>query len=209
MALRKTEGPSFFDLFTQQASNLVKAADLLGEIVSATPAARVEPRNSLHDVEHEGDTLSHDVIQKINMTFVTPFDREDLSALTSCLDDCLDDMDEAGDLIVLYDIDGLPETVSEHIFAQVDVLKRCAALTAEAMPRLKDPLDLRDYWIEINRLENEGDRAYRHALAALFNSSLDPVTIIKVKDFVQVVERSVDGFEDLANTIENLAVKES
>lgn len=209
MALRKTEGPSFFDLFTQQATNLVKAAELLETIVTAAPADRVEPRNALHDVEHDGDNLSHDVIHKINQTFVTPFDREDLNALTSSLDDCLDDMDEAGDVMVLYGIDNLPDTVSQHIFAQVDVLKQCAHKTAEAMPRLGAPLDLRDYWIEINRLENEGDRAYRHALAALFNSELDPVTIIKVKDFVQVLERCVDGFEDLANTIESLAVKES
>lgn len=209
MALRKPEGPSFFDLFTEQASHLVQGAELLSQIVTASHEERVVLRNTLHDVEHSGDELNHSIVQKLNQTFVTPFDREDLGALASHLDDCLDDMDEAGDLIVLYNIHDLPEAITTHLSAQVDVLRRATTLTAEAMPRLKDPLDLRDYWIEINRLENEGDRAYRHALVALFESGLDPVTIIKVKDIVTVLERCVDGFEDLANAIESLAVKES
>lgn len=209
MALRKPEGPSFFDLFTQQATNLVKGAELLAAILTASHEERIVLRNTLHDVEHSGDELNHSIVQKLNQTFVTPFDREDLGALASHLDDCLDDMDEAGDLIVLYNIHDLPEPVTKHLSSQIEVLSRSASLTAEAMPRLKDPLNLRDYWIEINRVENEGDRAYRHALVALFESGLDPVTIIKVKDIVTVLERCVDGFEDLANAIESLAVKES
>ncbi len=209
MALRKPEGPSFFDLFTEQANHLVNGAQTLASILTASHEERVVLRNTLHDVEHAGDELNHSIVQKLNQTFVTPFDREDLGELASHLDDCLDDMDEAGDLIVLYNIHDLPEPVTKHLEAQVDVLLRSATLTAEAMPRLKDPLDLRDYWIEINRLENEGDRAYRHALVAVFDSGLDPVTIIKVKDIITVLERCVDGFEDLANSIESLAVKES
>ena len=121
----------------------------------------------------------------------------------------MDLMDEAGDLFVLYGLTSIPDEVGAHLASQVNVLTRCADLTAEAMPGLKSPLDLRDYWVEINRLENEGDRAYRLTLTNLFDSGLDPVTIIKLKDVIEVLERCADAFEDLANGIESIAVKES
>lgn len=149
------------------------------------------------------------MVRRLNQSFVTPFDREDLGKLASCLDDCMDLMDEAGDLVVLYGLSNIPADVTAHLASQVDVLTRCSEQTAQAVPGLKSPLDLRDYWVEINRLENEGDRAYRLTLTALFESGLDPVTIIKLKDVVEVLERCADGFEDLANGIETIAVKES
>ncbi|RRC94788.1 DUF47 domain-containing protein [Schaalia canis] len=209
MGLRKPEGPSFFDLFTTQATKLVTGAEILAALLGASPEERVALRDQLHDVEHEGDEINHLVVRKLNQSFVTPFDREDLGFLAARLDDCMDLMDEAGDLIVLYGIHDLPEDISSLLAAQVDVLTRCAVQTAESMPKLKSPLDLRDYWIEINRLENEGDRAYRLTLTTLFDSGLDPVTIIKVKDVIEVLERCSDRFEDLANGIETIAVKES
>ncbi|WP_175956423.1 DUF47 domain-containing protein [Schaalia sp. Marseille-Q2122] len=209
MGLRKPEGPSFFDLFTTQATKLVTGAEILAALLGASPEERVALRDQLHDVEHEGDEINHLVVRKLNQSFVTPFDREDLGFLAARLDDCMDLMDEAGDLIVLYGIHDLPEEINSLLAAQVDVLTRCAVQTAESMPKLKSPLDLRDYWIEINRLENEGDRAYRITLTTLFDSGLDPVTIIKVKDVIEVLERCSDRFEDLANGIETIAVKES
>lgn len=209
MGLRKPEGPSFFDLFTTQATKLVTGAEILAALLGASPEERVALRDQLHDVEHEGDEINHLVVRKLNQSFVTPFDREDLGFLAARLDDCMDLMDEAGDLIVLYGIRNLPEEINTLLAAQVDVLTRCAVQTAESMPKLKSPLDLRDYWIEINRLENEGDRAYRLTLTTLFESGLDPVTIIKVKDVIEVLERCSDRFEDLANGIETIAVKES
>lgn len=209
MGLRKPEGPSFFDLFTTQATKLVTGAEILAALLGASPEERIALRDQLHDVEHEGDEINHLVVRKLNQSFVTPFDREDLGFLAARLDDCMDLMDEAGDLIVLYGIHDLPEEINTLLATQVDVLTRCAVQTAEAMPQLKSPLDLRDYWIEINRLENEGDRAYRLTLTTLFDSGLDPVTIIKVKDVIEVLERCSDRFEDLANGIETIAVKES
>ena len=200
---------NFFDLFTTQATKLVTGAEILAALLGASPEERVALRDQLHDVEHEGDEINHLVVRKLNQSFVTPFDREDLGFLAARLDDCMDLMDEAGDLIVLYGIHDLPEDISSLLAAQVDVLTRCAVQTAESMPKLKSPLDLRDYWIEINRLENEGDRAYRLTLTTLFDSGLDPVTIIKVKDVIEVLERCSDRFEDLANGIETIAVKES
>ena len=209
MALRKSDGPSFFDLFTQQANNLVQGAGILAAILGATPAERVALRDQLHEVEHSGDELNHEIVNRINQTFVTPFDREDLGSLSSNLDDCMDYIDEAGDLIVMYGVDQVPEPVRVLLAEQVDILARCAEHTAQSMPALKSPLDMRDYWVEINRLENEGDLTYRRTLTTLFDSGVDPVTIIKLKDIIEVLEEASDAFEDLANCIETIAVKES
>ena len=209
MGFRKPDGPSFFDLLSTQAAQLVTGANLLASMLGASPEERVALRDQLHEVEHQGDEVNHQVVRRLNLSFVTPFDREDLGFLASRLDDCMDLMDEAGDLFVLYGLTSVPDEVGAHLASQVNVLTRCADLTAEAMPGLKSPLDLRDYWVEINRLENEGDRAYRLTLTNLFDSGLDPVTIIKVKDVIEVLERCADAFEDLANGIESIAVKES
>lgn len=209
MGFRKPDGPSFFDLLSTQAAQLVTGANLLASMLGASPEERVALRDQLHEVEHQGDEVNHQVVRRLNLSFVTPFDREDLGFLASRLDDCMDLMDEAGDLFVLYGLTSIPDEVGAHLASQVNVLTRCADLTAEAMPGLKSPLDLRDYWVEINRLENEGDRAYRLTLTNLFDSGLDPVTIIKLKDVIEVLERCADAFEDLANGIESIAVKES
>lgn len=207
--MRKPQGSIFFDLFTQQAEQLVKGVEILSSLYAASPEERVALRDTLHEVEHRGDELNHEVIQRINQSFITPFDREDLSTLAAHLDDCMDLLDEAGDLIVLYGLGNLPSQLLELLAQQVDVLQRCASQTAEAMPSLKTPTDMRDYWIDINRLENDGDRAYRLTLTTLFESGLDPVTIIKLKDIIETLERCADAFEDLANVIESIAVKES
>ena len=115
----------------------------------------------------------------------------------------------AGDLLVVYGIADIPSSLVSLLNTQIEVIKHCAEMTAQNMHKLKSPVDLRDYWIEINRLENEGDLAYRRTLTALFDSGLDPVTIIKLKDIVQGLESCADAFEELANVIESLALKES
>lgn len=206
---RNQKGPSFFDLLTSQANALVEAVALLSEMFAANKDSRPALRDKLHEVEHQADEYNHAVLNLLNQTFVTPFDREDLSFLASSLDDCMDFIDEAGDLLVLYGVDEVPEEIAGLMTKQVDVLSRSAEQTAAAMPGLKSPEDLRDYWVEINRLENEGDQAYRHTLSRLFESGLDPITIIKLKDIVTVLESAADAFEDLANAVEGLAVKES
>lgn len=210
MGFRKaTEGPSFFDLFSQQAANLVSATALLASLLDASAPERIAIRDQLHEVEHSGDEINHRIAHLVNQTFITPFDREDLGRLSSDLDDCLDLIDEACDLFVMYGIDELPEQVSSLLTEQIDILARCAEHTAQSIPGLKSPLDLRDYWVEINRLENEGDLTYRRALTAVFDSGLDPIMIIKLKDLIKVLETAADAFEDLANAIEAIAVKES
>ena len=141
----------------------------------------------------------------MNTTFVTPFDREDIYALASSLDDVMDFMEEAVDLTVLYEVEKLPRRLAD----QVDVLQRCAELTAEAMPRLQSMRDLEEYWIEINRLENSGDKSYRRILAKLFSGQYEALEVLKLKDIVEALERAIDAFESVAHTVEQIAVKES
>ena len=182
MGLRsKTQGPDFFEDLTSQARQLVQAVEFLSHIYAASPEERIALRDQLHEVEHRGDELNHAIVQRINSSFITPFDREDLQSLASHLDDCLDFIDEAGDLLVVYGIADIPTSLVSLLNEQ----------------------------IAVNRLENEGDLAYRRTLTALFDSGLDPVTIIKLKDIVQGLESCADAFEELANVTESLALKES
>lgn len=201
----KSSDDSFFALMAQTALRLQDATELLAQIIHAAPADRPPLRDKLHEVEHAADELTHQISRKLNQTFVTPLDRDDIQMLAYALDDCVDEVDEAGGLIVIYEVDEFPKQLS----VQVDALQRCSELTAQAMPRLNGLSDLRDYWVEINRLENEGDLAYRKLLAKLFKSDLDHVEIIKLKDIIDCLEKGIDSFETLANTIETIAIKES
>lgn len=209
MALKPERGPSFFDLLAQLAGKLIDASDLLRELLFASSDDRSGIRERLHDVEHEADELNHTFISKINQSFITPFDREDLASLAHLLDDCVDLMDEAGDMICLYKMVDIPEDFERMMGLQVEVLHKCSVLTAQAMPKLKKPMDLKPYWLEINILENQGDQAYRRTIGHLFDSGLDPVTLIKIKDVVLVLEKCTDAFEALAHGVEAIAVKES
>jgi predicted phosphate transport protein (TIGR00153 family) len=195
---------SFYDLFTQSAQHLVGGAELLAEMLSdSSDKAGVAER--MRAAEHAADETTHEIVKKVNSTFVTPFDREDIYALGSGLDDVMDMMDEAVDLILLYEVQvALPAELSE----QVEVLQRCAELTAAAMPRLQSMQSLDDYWIEINRLENTGDRNHRRTLAKLFSGEYPTLEVLKLKDIVESLEGAIDAFERVANTVEQIAVKE-
>ena len=159
----------------------------------------------LVETEHLADDAMHSIMRRLNQTFVTPFDRDDIYALASALDDCMDYMEEAADLIVLYKVDELPARVSE----QVQVLQRASELTAEAMPRLRSMDDLPEYWVEVNRLENQADKVHRKLLAQLFDEVSDPILLMKLKEIVEVLEQAADAFEKVANTVETIALKES
>ncbi|MDO5746685.1 MAG: DUF47 family protein [Actinomycetaceae bacterium] len=205
MKFKRKPKTDFYSLFAENGRNLVKASDLLAQVISEDEPERTAARNHLHDVEHAGDEITHMIMRKLNETFVTPLDRDDISLIGAKLDDCLDFMDEAADLIVLYEMHDIPKRLSK----QVKVLQQCSQLTADAMERLKTLTDLKDYTVEINRLENNGDRYYRKMLAELFNSGLDAITIIKIKDIIESLEEAIDSFEQLANVIETIAMKES
>ena len=206
MRLRLTpRDTTFFDLFAAQASHLVTGANLLGEMLGADRASRKEIGKRIADAEHEADEATHMIMRRLNSTFVTPFDRDDIYTLASSLDDCMDFMEEAADLIVLYKVDDLPARVSD----QVQVLQRAAELTAEAMPRLRSMDSLSEYWVEVNRLENQADKIHRKLLAQLFDEVTDPIQLMKIKEIVERLEDAADAFEKVANTVETIALKES
>ncbi|WP_456789447.1 DUF47 domain-containing protein [Cellulomonas sp. P5_C5] len=206
MRLRLTpRDTTFFDLFAAQAVHLVTGANLLGEMLGADRSTRKEIGKRIADAEHEADDATHSIMRRLNQTFVTPFDRDDIYTLASSLDDCMDFMEEAADLIVLYKVDALPARVSD----QVQVLQRAAELTAEAMPRLRSMDSLSEYWVEVNRLENQADKIHRKLLAQLFDEVTDPIQLMKVKEIVEKLEDAADAFEKVANTVETIALKES
>jgi predicted phosphate transport protein (TIGR00153 family) len=196
---------SFFDLLAALAEHNVTGANLLAELLGTPRDDREKVVARMTEVEHLADDATHSIMRRLNQTFVTPFDRDDIYGLASALDDCMDEMEEAADLIVLYRIDELPLRVSE----QVQVLQRCAELTAEAMPHLRSLDKLEDYWVEINRLENQGDKVHRKLIAQLFDEVTDPVELMKLKEIVDVLEDAADAFEHVANFVETIALKES
>ena len=196
---------AFYAMFAVSGQNLVVGAGLLKELLGAEPADRKAIAEKMREAEHDGDEATHAIMRELNESFITPFDREDIYLLASSLDDVMDAMEAAVDLVVLYQIGELPPEVAD----QVDVLERAAELTAEAMPRLRSMKDLSEYWIELNRLENQADQVYRRLLARLFNGEYDALTVMKLKEVVDPLEAAPDAFEHVANTVETIAVKES
>ena len=196
---------TFYAMFADSGQNLVVGAALLKDLLGADPAERALIAEKMRAAEHAGDEATRAIMRELNETFVTPFDREDIYRLASSLDDVMDAMEAAVDLVVLYKIGELPAEVAD----QVDVLERAAALTAEAMPRLRSMKDLSEFWIELNRLENQADHIYRRLLAKLFSGEYDTLTVLKLKEVVDQLEEAADAFEHVANTVETIAVKES
>ena len=196
---------SFYDLFAQQASLIVDGSKELTALLGVASTEREAVSQRMRDIEHAADEATHEIMRKVNSSFITPFDREDIYGLASSLDDCMDLMEAAVDLIVLYRIGDLPAGIA----AQVEVLARMSELTAEAMPRLRSMSDLQEYWIEINRLENQADQVYRRLLAELFNNGADAITVLKLKEVIDELEAAADAFEKVAHAVESIAVKES
>ena len=203
LKFRPVDG-SFYDLFTEQAQHLVLGAELLAEMLSEG-ADHEDVARRMREAEHAADETTHAIVRRVNTTFVTPFDREDIYSLASGLDDVMDMMDEVVDLILLYEVKVLPAELSD----QVEVIQRCAEITADAMPRLQAMADLDEYWIEINRLENAGDKNHRRTLANLFSGEFKAMEVLKLKDIVESLEGAIDAFEKVANIVEQIAVKES
>jgi uncharacterized protein len=203
LKFRPVDG-SFYDLFTTQAKHISTGADLLAEML-AEGSDREDVARRMREAEHDADETTHAVVRRANSTFVTPFDREDIYALASSLDDVMDMMDEVVDLVLLYEVSELPSGFS----TLVEVIQRCAEITTESMPRLQTMKDLDEYWIEINRLENAGDKTYRRTLAKLFDGRYEALEVLKLKDIVESLEGAIDAFEKVANIVEQIAVKES
>jgi predicted phosphate transport protein (TIGR00153 family) len=198
---------TFYEYFSKAAANLVRGTELLTEL--ALPGADVPSISErLVEVEHDSDAITHELYNKINTSFITPFDREDIYRLGSLLDDVMDHLEAVGSLLYLYGLTKLP-ALPRELHEIVRVLDQQAKLTATAMPRLKTMKDLKEYWVECNRLENDGDRAYRMLLVRLFSGEYDALTVLKMKEVADELEAACDAFEHVANTVETIAVKES
>src|SRR3954469_11806109 len=206
MRLRLTPRENvFYELFTASAANILDGAQTLQKLVTAPVHEREGLHKQLRDQEHRGDDRTHSILREVNSTFVTPIDREDIYRLASRLDDVMDFFEAAGDLIVLYGLDTLPQEMQQV----ADLLVRAAEMTAAAMPRLKSLKNLSDYWIEVNRLENEADKLHRRFVARLFGGDFDALTVMKLKEVAEELEAAADAFENVADTVETIAVKES
>ena len=207
MRLTQMFAPSdreFFDLFEEAGSNTVRAADLLDQLLRNWPDNK-ELGRELLICEQEGDRITHDLIRKLNNTFVTPIEREDILVLASGLDDIVDFTEEAADYLSLYKI----EAPMEQAQRLSHVLLQCTRQIAEAMPRLRGFRDINHFVVEINRLENDGDRITREAIAALFDDGIDPMVVIRWKDIFERLEAAVDATETVANILEGIVIKNS
>jgi predicted phosphate transport protein (TIGR00153 family) len=192
----------FYTLFIEDAANMVAAARVLEQLM-AHYEDRERLASQLRDLEHAGDVLTHDIGHQLEATFVTPFDREDILAFINRLDDVVDLIEEVGDTFLLYGIEA-PTPVAVQ---QVEIIVRQCEQIADALANLKSFRGLERYWIEIHRLENEGDRIVRRGIAELFKNGGDPVEVIKWKDLYSLLEEAVDACEDVANVIERIVVK--
>jgi predicted phosphate transport protein (TIGR00153 family) len=200
------QDPSFFELFAASARQLVDGSRELTTLLGADQAEREVILDRMHEIESAADEATHEIVRRVNGAFVTPFDRADMHGLAVALDRCVDLMEAAVDLIVLYQVDELMPRVAK----QVEVISRMAELTADAMPRLRSMRELNGYWIEINRLEHRANKQYRRMLAELFNDKKpDPVTVMKHKDIIDALEATANGFEQVALKVEAIAVRES
>ncbi|WP_124055354.1 DUF47 domain-containing protein [Arcanobacterium ihumii] len=207
MGLRKfSGGPTVTQLIADQSEHLVRAANVLAQVASAEPEARAELNKTLHDIENDADEACHRVLQKVNSSFVLPYDREDLFSLTSLIDDCVDLIDESGDNMVLYKVASLPTEAHKL----VDIINDCARITFDALSKV-DSIDehMRAYWVEINQLENHGDTVYRGLISEIFSSSENPMEVLKMKFVLDKLESAIDRFETLAAVVETIAIKES
>src|SRR5438874_2775903 len=196
----RSEG--FHDLFEKDAANLSETAELLQNLLTDfrdPEAAHAEIRQR----EHEGDEITHQIMRALNTTFVTPFDREDIHRLASGIDDILDGIEAVADLLVLHRIEQpLPE-----MSRQAEILARSCDQGYQAIAGLQRFNGLDQYLVEINRLENEGDRTYRQTVARLFSGDYKAMDVLKWKDIVDQMEAAIDGCEDVANTIESIVLK--
>jgi predicted phosphate transport protein (TIGR00153 family) len=194
----------FFDLFEESANNAVRAADLLDQMLRNYPESKDLARDILI-CEQNGDRITHDIIHRLNETFVTPIDREDIYELASKLDDIVDFTEEVADYLGLYQIEA-PMEQSQRL---AHLLLQATRQVAEVMPRLRGFRDISHYTVEINRIENEGDRVVRAAIASLFDNGIDPMVVIRWKDLYERLEDAIDATEMVANILEGIVIKNS
>jgi len=195
---------TFFDLFNEAGQNTLRAATMLDEMMGSWPDDNGLTREILI-TEQKGDQITHDIIKRLNSTFVTPIDREDIYGLATKLDDVVDYIEEAADFLGLYKIEA-PMSQAQEL---TRILVGCCEQLAAGLENLPTFKDLDKYWIEIHRLENDGDRVSRDAVASLFSNGIDPMVVIRWKDMFAVLERAIDATETAAHILEGIVIKNS
>ncbi|MGA8744844.1 MAG: DUF47 family protein [Solirubrobacterales bacterium] len=195
---------TFFDLFIEAGQNTVRASRLLDRMMNSWPDDSGLGQEILQ-AEQEGDRITHDIVRRLNSTFVTPIEREDIYGLATRIDDIVDYTEEAADFLGLYQIEA-PMSQAQALTA---VLVAACEQLSEGLCHLGEFKDLDRYWIEIHRLENEGDRISRDAVASLFSNGIDPMVVIRWKDMFAVLESAIDATETAAQIIEGIVIKNS
>ena len=205
MDIHQAGGPlhEFFNLFDEAGANVVRAAEVLDRLLGNWPDEEGLGREILI-CEQEGDRITHDVHQRLNSTFVTPIDREDVLKLVSDLDDIIDLIDEVADYLGLYKIEAPMEQAVEF----TDVLVGAGEQIAQALRCLRNGSELGPHLVEIHRLENEGDRLQRDGVASLFAGGIDPMVVIRWKDIFESLEAAVDACETVAHVLEGITLKQ-
>ncbi|MDQ8045582.1 MAG: DUF47 family protein [Solirubrobacteraceae bacterium] len=192
----------YFELFEESTRNGVRAAQLLAEFIEKLPDSP-ELAKAIGAVESDTDRITHDIVQHLNATFVTPLEREDILQLASALDDIVDLIDETADLILLYKV----EAPMDEASGLADILVQACVALEQGMPRLRNFGDIRHYTIKVNQLENDGDRLSRSAIAGLFDGGIDPMVVIRWKDIFERLEDAIDATERVANILEGIVIK--
>jgi predicted phosphate transport protein (TIGR00153 family) len=193
----------FFDLLREEGENALRTAELLKQMLETWPDERESLGREILKAEQEGDRITHNIIQRLNATFVTPFDREDIYGLATKIDDIVDYIEETADFLSLYQIEAPMAQASD----MAEVLVGACSELAKALAKLKGFKELDRHLIEIHRLENDGDRISRDAVASLFTGGIDPMVVIRWKDIFAVLEKAIDSTEQVAHIVEGVAIK--
>ncbi len=193
----------FYGMFKEMATNIVEGAHLFKSMLD-TYEDPVAKQAQIKEIEHKGDNLTHDIIKKLNKSFVTPLDREDIYSLASALDDILDLIDASSQKFILYNVDKPTSEAKQMTFL---ILQACQAVE-RAVSHLGGHFDhIYEHCVEVNALENEADRVSREAISKLFDEEKDPIQLIKWKEIYETLERVTDKCEDAANILESVVVK--
>jgi predicted phosphate transport protein (TIGR00153 family) len=193
---------SFFVMFGHMCSNLIEGAQVLVDIFNNFQGLN-EKVKLIKEIEHRGDDMTHEILTKLNQTFITPFDREDIHRLTSSIDDVLDFINSAGERLVLYKITNPPPAAG--VMAKL-ILEQSEEIS-KAVSQLKGNKHVLEHCVEVNRLENEADRVTREAIGSLFEHERDPITLIKIKELLETLEEATDRAEDAADVLESVVLK--
>jgi predicted phosphate transport protein (TIGR00153 family) len=193
----------YFSFFSQMTSYIYDAARVLVEMLNDKGETYADYLKRIKDIEHQCDDLTHSISTKLNKSFITPFDREDIYLLSGALDDVVDLIDDAARAMVMYDV----QESTAHARHFADVIQRMAVQLHEIVSMLAKPNGMNPRLVELHRLENEGDEIYHSAVAELFHNATDPLVVIKWKDIYEKLEAAVDRCENVANIIESVIIK--